>query len=50
MELGSTGPQQVASVDRRRPVAGPAGAIRASKIAPGDFVARNDVAYLIEIV
>ncbi len=26
-------------VDRRRPVAGPAGALRASKIAPGDFVA-----------
>jgi hypothetical protein len=26
-------------VDRRRRVAGPAGALRASKIAPGDFVA-----------
>ena len=25
-------------VDRRHPVAGPAGALRASKIAPGDFV------------
>jgi hypothetical protein len=26
-------------VDRQHPVAGPAGALRASKIAPGDFVA-----------
>jgi len=48
--MGSSGPHEVASVDRRRPVSGPAGALRASKIAPGDFVARNDVAYIIEIV
>ncbi len=26
-------------VDRQHPVAGPSGALRASKIAPGDFVA-----------
>ncbi len=28
--------------DQRRPVAGPSGALRASKIAPGDFVERVD--------
>jgi hypothetical protein len=37
-------------VDRRRPVAGPAGALRASKFAPGEFVVAALLAMTLVII